>query len=206
MNLLPSKLVENAVNEVAKLPGIGRKTALRLVLHLLKENPTEAESLGQSIIKMRNEVNYCKHCHNISDTDTCEICANMKRNKSIICVVKDVRDVIAVENTGYYSGVYHILGGIISPMEGIGPDELNIKTLVDKVASGDVSEVIMALSSTIEGDTTVFYIYKQIKKFNIRVSVIARGISIGDELEYADEVTLGRSISNRVAYEDTLSK
>jgi len=205
LNLLPSKLVEKAVNEIAKLPGIGRKTALRLTLHLLKEDVSEVESLGNALIKMRTEINYCTQCHNISDKEECEICANPKRDKSIVCIVKDVRDVIAIENTGYYKGVYHILGGIISPMEGIGPDELNIQSLVQKVSVGNVKEVIMALSSTIEGDTTVFYLYKQLKEFNIRISIIARGISIGDELEYADEVTLGRSITNRVSYEDTLS-
>ena len=199
-------MVENAVNEIAKLPGIGKKTALRLVLHLLKEDSGISETLGNSILKMRNEIKYCRLCHNIADSDICEICANPKRDKSVICVVKDVRDVIAIENTGYFHGIYHILGGIISPMEGIGPNDVNIETLVNKISSGNIKEIIMALSSTIEGDTTVFYIYKKLKDFDIQISVIARGISIGDELEYTDEVTLGRSITNRVAYENTLVK
>ncbi|MFC2111008.1 recombination mediator RecR [Bacteroidota bacterium] len=202
----PSKLVENAVNEFSKLPGIGRKSALRLVLHLLKEDLPHVEALGNAIIKMRSEIKFCNQCHNISDTDVCEICSKPSRNHSLICVVEDIRDVMAIENTAQFSGVYHILGGIISPMDGIGPQNLNIDSLINKVASGNINEVIMALSTTIEGDTTNFYIYKKLKDFNIEISTIARGISIGDELEYADEITLGRSIVNRTPYEKSLMK
>lgn len=206
MQNYPSKLVENAVNEFAKLPGIGRKSALRLVLHLLKEDISNVEALGNAIIKMRTEIKFCMHCHNISDSDICEICSRPNRDHSLICVVEDIRDVMAIENTAQFSGVYHILGGIISPMDGIGPHDLNIESLVNKVASGKILEVIMALSTTIEGDTTNFYIYKRLKDFNIEISTIARGISIGDELEYADEVTLGRSIINRTPYEKSLGE
>ncbi len=206
MNSYSSKLVENTVNELARLPGIGKKTALRLVLHLLKKDENFALSLGNAIIKMRNEIMFCTECFNISDTEICEICANPNRNKETICVVEDIRDVMAIENTGQYKGIYHILGGIISPMDGIGPNELQIDSLVNRVSQGNTKEVIMALSTTIEGDTTNFYIYKKLKEFNLTISTIARGIAIGDELEYADEVTLGRSILNRTPYESTLSK
>ncbi|MCF8296963.1 MAG: recombination mediator RecR [Saprospiraceae bacterium] len=206
MQNYPSKLVENAVNEFAKLPGIGRKSALRLVLHLLKEDIPNVEALGNAIIKMRNEIKFCKLCHNISDTDVCEICSRPNRDHSVICIVEDIRDVMAIENTSQFLGVYHILGGIISPMNGIGPQELNIESLIKKVATGNIKEIIMALATTIEGDTTNFYIYKRLKDFNIEISTIARGISIGDELEYADEVTLGRSIINRTPYEISLTK
>ncbi len=199
-------MVENTVNELARLPGIGKKTALRLVLHLLKKDENFALSLGNAIIKMRNEIMFCTECFNISDTEICEICANPNRNKETICVVEDIRDVMAIENTGQYKGIYHILGGIISPMDGIGPNELQIDSLVNRVSQGNTKEVIMALSTTIEGDTTNFYIYKKLKEFNLTISTIARGIAIGDELEYADEVTLGRSILNRTPYESTLSK
>lgn len=202
----PSKLLENAVNELAKLPGIGKKTALRLVLHLLKRDTINTDALGESIIRLRRDITYCKECHNISDTEICLICSNSKRDHSIICVVEDVRDVMAIENTNQYKGVYHILGGIISPMDGIGPGNLNIVTLVNKAAKGDVKEIIMALSATMEGDTTNFYIYKRLKKFNLTITTIARGIAIGDDLEYTDEVTLGRSILNRTPYENTLVK
>jgi recombination protein RecR len=204
MNSYSSKLVESAVNELARLPGIGRKTALRLVLYLLKKEDNFALSLGNSIIKMRNEIMFCTECFNISDSEVCEICANPNRTKDTICVVEDIRDVMAIENTGQYKGVYHILGGIISPMDGIGPNELHIDSLVNRVSQGNTQEVIMALSTTIEGDTTNFYIYKKLKDFEITISTIARGIAIGDELEYADEVTLGRSILNRTPYESTL--
>jgi len=206
MNSYSSKLVENTVNELARLPGVGKKTALRLVLHLLKKDENFALSLGNAIIKMRNEIMFCTECFNISDTEICEICANPNRNKETICVVEDIRDVMAIENTGQYKGIYHILGGIISPMDGIGPNELQIDSLVNRVSQGNTKEVIMALSTTIEGDTTNFYIYKKLKEFNLTISTIARGIAIGDELEYADEVTLGRSILNRTPYESTLSK
>lgn len=197
----PSKLVNDAVNELAKLPGIGRKTALRLVLHILKQENIYAEMLGESLIKLRNEIKNCKQCHNISDSDICNICSNNNRNKSLVCVVEDIRDVMAIENTGQFRGVYHILGGIISPMDGVGPSDLNISTLINKAQTSDIQEVILALSATIEGDTTNFYIYKMLKDFDLKVSTIARGVSIGDELEYADEVTLGRSIINRTPYE-----
>ena len=201
MNSFSSKLVEEAVNELAKLPGIGKKTALRLVLHMLKQDIPEVEKLGNSIIKMRNEIKFCKECFNISDSEICEICNNPKRDHNIICIVEDIRDVMAIENTAQYTGVYHILGGIISPMDGIGPNDLNIAPLVKKIKTGNIKEIIMALPTTIEGDTTNFYIYKQIKNTGIKTSIIARGISIGDDLEYADEITLGRSIINRTPYE-----
>lgn len=200
MNSYSSKLLEQAVNELARLPGIGKKTALRLALHLLKQETNEVEALGSSLIKMRNEIIFCKQCHNIADNETCEICANPKRVSSIICVVEDTRDVMAIENTSQYNGHYHVLGGIISPMEGIGPNDLNIISLVDRLQDQDISEIILALPTTIEGDTTSFYIYKKLKDSEVIISTIARGISIGDELEYADEVTLGRSILNRTPY------
>ena len=206
MNSYSSKLVENAVNELARLPGIGKKTALRLALHLLKKEDNVAVSLGDAIVKMRNEIMFCNECFNISDSEVCEICANPNRTKETVCVVEDIRDVMAIENTGQYQGVYHILGGIISPMDGIGPNNLHIDSLIDRVRKGNVQEVIMALSTTIEGDTTNFYIYKKLKDFKVTISTIARGIAIGDELEYTDEVTLGRSILNRMPYESTLSK
>ena len=206
MNSYSSKLVENTVNELARLPGIGRKTALRLTLHILKKDTSQAEALGNAIIKMKNEIMYCSVCHNISDTEVCEICSNPKRDRQTVCVVEDIRDMMAIENTGQYTGVYHILGGIISPMDGIGPGELNIESLVNRISSGEVNEVIMALSTTIEGDTTNFYIFKRLKEFSVEITTIARGIAIGDELEYADEITLGRSILNRMPYENTLDK
>ncbi|PKP35096.1 MAG: recombination protein RecR [Bacteroidetes bacterium HGW-Bacteroidetes-17] len=204
VNSYSSKLLEDAVNEFAKLPGIGRKSALRLALHLLKQQTDDVEQFGKSIIKMRNEMKQCAVCHNISDVDTCEICANPKRDRSIVCVVEDIRDVMAIENTSQFVGLYHVLGGIISPMEGIGPDDLQIGSLVSRVQSGEIKEVIMALSTTIEGDTTNFYIFKRLKDTNIKITTIARGISIGDELEYADEITLGRSILNRTPYHSGL--
>lgn len=200
----PSKLLENAINELSKLPGIGRKTALRFILHLLKQDSAIADALGESIIKLRKEINYCKLCHNISDSEICLICSNPQRDQGIVCVVEDVRDVMAIENTGLYKGVYHVLGGIISPMEGVGPGDLNFDSLIGKAAKGEIKEIIMALSATMEGDTTNFYLYKRLKEFQITISTIARGISIGDELEYADEITLGRSIMNRTPYENML--
>lgn len=206
MNTYSSKLVEGAVNELAKLPGIGRKTALRLALHLLKEEKTEAEMLGESIIKMRNDVIFCKVCQNISDDEICFICNSPKRDRSVICVVEDIRDVIAIENTSQYKGLYHVLGGIISPMDGIGPADLTIAKLIERLQQNEVHEIILALSATIEGDTTNFYIYKQLKGLEVAVSTIARGVSVGDELEYADEVTLGRSILNRLPYEKSVIK
>jgi recombination protein RecR len=206
LNTYSSKLVEGAVNELAKLPGIGRKTALRLALHLLKEEKTEAEMLGESIIKMRNDVIFCKVCQNISDDEICFICNSPKRDRSVICVVEDIRDVIAIENTSQYKGLYHVLGGIISPMDGIGPADLTIAKLIERLQQNEVHEIILALSATIEGDTTNFYIYKQLKGLEVAVSTIARGVSVGDELEYADEVTLGRSILNRLPYEKSVIK
>ena len=201
---LPSKLLENAVNEMAQLPGIGKRTALRLVLHLLKQPSEQTEVLSSALTAMRNDIQYCKECNTISDADVCGICSNASRDKSIICVVEDVRDVMALENTGMFKGVYHVLGGKISPIEGIGPSQLKITSLVEKVKAGNVYEIIFALSSTMEGDTTNFYIYKQIKEFEIKTSTIARGIEVGDELEYADEVTLGRSLLNRIPFETSI--
>ncbi|MEO0046094.1 MAG: Recombination protein RecR [Bacteroidota bacterium] len=199
-----SKLLEKAVAEMAQLPGIGKRTALRLVLHLLKQPVEQTQFLAQALTTMREEIKFCKTCHNISDVEVCEICNNPARNHQIICVVEDVRDVMAIENTNQFKGIYHVLGGKISPIDGIGPSQLNITSLVEKVKLGQIEELIFALSSTMEGDTTNFYIFRQIKDFEIRTSTIARGIAIGDELEYADEVTLGRSILNRVPFENTL--
>lgn len=199
-----SKLLQNAVNEVAQLPGIGRRTALRLVLHLLRQPEDQTSQLSKALTAMRSSINFCTQCHNISDKMLCEICSNPNRNQQTICVVEDIRDVLAIESTASFRGVYHVLGGKISPMDGIGPSDLNIQTLVDKVNEGKVEELIFALSSTMEGDTTNFYIYKQIQNASITLSTIARGISVGDELEYADEVTLGRSITNRVPFDSSL--
>ena len=198
-----SKLLEAAVSEMAQLPGIGKRTALRLVLHLLKQPKEQTVFLSNALTTFREEIKYCESCHTISDVALCEICSNTKRNHQLICVVEDVRDVMAIENTGQYRGIYHVLGGKISPMDGIGPSQLKINSLVEKVNSGKVEEIVFALSSTMEGDTTNFYIYKQIKDSNIVTSTIARGIAVGDELEYADEVTLGRSILQRIPFEST---
>ncbi len=200
-----SKLIENAVNEFSKLPGVGKKTALRYALHLMRQSQSDVERFGSSLVKLKNELKYCKQCHNISDNEICDICANPKRELSLVCVVEDIRDVMAVENTQQYKGVYHVLGGIISPMDGIGPGDLKIESLVDKARTGVINEVIMALSTTMEGETTNFYIYKRLKEFNITISTIARGVAMGDELEYTDEVTLGRSIINRTPYENNLT-
>ena len=200
----PSKFIENAVNEISSLPGIGKKTALRLVLFLLKQPKSQSINLSNAIEQMRLNVNFCKNCHNISDTDTCEICSNPNRDESIICVVEDIRDVMAIEKTSSFRGLYHVLGGKISPLDGIGPDELNIESLITKVKSNQIKEVILALSSTMEGDTTNFYIYRKISDFNIITSTIARGISVGDNLEFTDEITLGRSITNRIPFEKSL--
>lgn len=203
---LPSKLLETAVNEISQLPGIGKRTALRLALHLLRQPEDQTNVLSSALQKMRSEIQYCKSCNNISDSETCQICANTSRDKTVICVVEDVRDVMAIENTGLFKGVYHVLGGKINPMEGIGPSQLNIAALIEKAKSGEVSEIIFALSSTMEGDTTNFYIYKQIKEYNITTSTIARGVAIGDELEYADEVTLGRSLVHRIPFESAIKQ
>ena len=199
-----SKLLEKAVNEVSQLPGIGKRTALRLVLHLLKQPAPQTHHLANALTNLVDEIKLCKQCHNISDVDICEICASHSRNAEVICVVEDVRDVMAIENTAQYKGLYHVLGGKISPIEGIGPHNLTIQSLVEKVKLGLVKEVIFALSSTIEGDTTNFYIFKQLEDFKVKTSTIARGIAVGDELEYADEVTLGRSILNRIPFENSL--
>lgn len=201
----PSKLLENAVEEFAKLPGIGRKTALRLVLHLLRRDESEVEEFGNSIIQLRKEVKHCKICHNISDTEICNICESKSRNETVICVVETIRDVLSIENTHQYNGRYHVLGGVISPMDGIGPNDLEIGTLIERVSKNDIVEVILALSTTMEGDTTNFYIFKKLKEYEVRVTTIARGVSIGGELEYTDELTLGRSILNRISYSDTLN-
>jgi len=196
-----SKLLEKAVNEVSQLPGIGKRTALRLVLHLLKQPKEKTFFLTQSLNSFREEIKNCANCNTISDSIFCEICTSPKRNQKLICVVEDVRDVMAIENTNQFKGIYHVLGGKISPIEGIGPSQLKISSLVEKIKNENIEEIIFALSSTMEGDTTIFYIYKQIKECELKISTIARGISVGDELEYADEVTLGRSISNRVPFE-----
>jgi recombination protein RecR len=199
-----SKLLQNAVNEMAQLPGIGKRTALRLVLHLMRQPHDQTKHLADAITKMRNNIKFCKSCHNISDVDICEICANPYRDKEMICVVEDIRDVMAIEGTSSFRGLYHVLGGKISPMDGIGPHDLNIASLVEKVKQGNIKELIFALSSTMEGDTTNFYIYRQIQDYSVITSTIARGISVGDELEYADEITLGRSITNRIPFEISL--
>lgn len=199
-----SKLLENAVYEMSQLPGIGKRTALRLVLHLLNQHKDQTNRLSFALQQMRSELKYCKSCHNISDVDLCEICANSARNARLICVVEDIRDVMAIESTGQFKGLYHVLGGKISPIDGIGPSDLNIDSLVQKVTDKKVDELIFALSSTMEGDTTNFYIFRKIESANVIVSTIARGISVGDELEYADEVTLGRSILHRIPFEQSL--
>ena len=196
----PSQLLEKAVGEFAKLPGIGRKTAMRLVLHMLRQEQSSVEAFGNAIMTLKREVKYCKVCHNISDTETCLICSNPNRDASTICVVESVRDVMAVEATQQFKGLYHVLGGVISPMDGIGPSDLEVESLVERVKTGDVKEVILALSSTMEGDTTNFYIFRKLAPYDVKMSVIARGISIGDELQYTDEVTLGRSIVNRTVF------
>lgn len=196
----PSALLERAVNEFGKLPGIGRKTAIRLVLHMLRRKEEEVAAFSDAMTRLKREVKYCTECHSISDDDICPICANPLRDHSTICVVENIQDVMAVENTMQYRGVYHVLGGVISPMDGIAPSDLQIESLIERVAQGDVKEVILALSSTMEGDTTNFYIYRKLMQYDVKLSVIARGISVGDELEYADEVTLGRSIVNRTPF------
>ena len=195
-----SQLLERAIDEFAKLPGIGDKTAMRLVLHLLRQDTKAVEVFGQSIIRLRQEVKFCRHCHNISDTEVCDICANPRRDHSLICVVEDIQDVLAIENTQQYNGVYHVLGGVISPMEGIGPSDLQIATLVERVQGGEVSEVILALSPTMEGDTTNYYLYRKLSDAGVKISVIARGVAQNDQLQYTDEVTLGRAIAGRTPF------
>ena len=200
-----SKLLEKAVEEFAKLPGIGKKTALRLVLNLLNREVDDVTRFATAITSLREEIRFCKKCHNISDIEICQLCSNPSRDNSTLCVVEDIRDVMAIENTQQYRGLYHVLGGVISPMDGIGPQHLNIESLIDKVNSGEVKEIIFALSTTMEGDTTNFFIFKKLKKTSVKISTIARGIAFGDELEYADEITLGRSIANRLPYEGSIN-
>lgn len=201
-----SKVLENAIHEIAKLPGIGQRTALRLALHMLRQSPEEMHLLSDAIKVLVDDVVYCKSCHNLSDREVCAICSDVKRDRSTICVVEDIRDVMAIEQTGQYRGLYHVLGGLISPMEGIGPGDLNIQSLVAKTDTDEVSEIIFALSSNMEGDTTTFYIFKRIEGKDIAVSTIARGLAVGDALEYADEITLGRSLQHRVPYENSNSR
>ena len=199
-----SLLLEKAVSEFAKLPGIGKKTAMRLVLHLLRQDTATVEAFGNSVITLKRGVKYCKVCHNVSDTDVCQICANTQRDSSTVCVVENIRDVMAVEATQQYKGLYHVLGGVISPMDGVGPGDLQIESLINRVKDGGVKEIILALSTTMEGDTTNFYLYRKLEKSGVKLSIIARGVSIGDELEYTDEITLGRSIVNRTAFNGTV--
>ena len=197
----PSRLLENAVNEFASLPGIGRKTAFRLVMNLLRRTDNDVRKFGESIIRLRSEVLYCRVCHNISDTEICQICSDERRDKSTICVVENIQDVMAIENTRQYHGLYHVLGGIISPIDGIGPADLRIESLEEKVVAGSVREVILALSTTMEGDTTNYYLFRRLGRYNISVTTLARGLAVGDELEYTDEITLGRAINNRNPYQ-----
>ena len=198
----PSQLLEKAVSEFSKLPGIGRKTALRLVLWMLRQDPEEVEQFAAAVSLLKREVKYCQTCHNISDTDICPICADSRRDASTVCLVENIQDVMAIENTQQFHGRYHVLGGIISPMDGIGPGDIEIDSLVKRVAEGGIQEIILALSPTMEGDTTNFYIYRKLAGYDVKISVIARGIAVGNELEYTDEVTLGRSIMNRTLFED----
>ncbi len=198
---LPSKRLEQAVETFSQLPGIGQKTALRLVLHLLKKDANQVNQFALAFHKLKEEIKYCKNCHNISDTEVCSICSNTRRNQEEICIVEDIRDIIAIENTQQYNGLYHVLGGLISPMEGKGPSDLQIESLVERLKNSEIKEVIMALSATMEGDTTIFYIHKKLKDFNLKITTISRGVAFGGELEYVDEVTLGRSILSRVNYQ-----
>ena len=202
MQQYPSLLLEKAVNEFSQLPGIGRKTALRLVLHLLRQSTTQVDDFSNAMVEMKHNIKHCKVCHNISDTDVCPICLDARRDTTVVCVVENIQDVMAIENTQQFNGLYHVLGGIISPMDGIGPNDLEIESLVERVRSGEIKEIILALASTMEGDTNNFYISRKLKEFDVKLSVIARGISVGDELEYTDEVTLGRSIINRTPFDN----
>ena len=201
MQQYPSQLLERAVEAFSQLPGVGRKTALRLVLHLLRQSTEDVDSFADAVIRVKHDVKYCKVCHNISDNEVCSICSDPRRDSSVVCVVENIQDVMAIENTQQFHGLYHVLGGIISPMDGIGPHDLEIDSLVERVEEGTVKEIILALASTMEGDTTNFYISRKLKDTGVKLSVIARGISVGDELEYTDEVTLGRSILNRTPFE-----
>ncbi len=206
MEQYPSKLIEDAVNAMSSLPGVGKRTALRLVLNLLKRDPFEVENFASAFTRMRNEIKFCTQCHNIADGDLCGVCSDTRRDTTIICVVENLRDVMAIENTMSFRGVYHLLGGIISPMDGVGPADLNIESLMRRISAGHVNEVILALSATMEGDTTNFYIFKKLGGLDVKVTTIARGVPVGDELEYTDEVTLGRSIANRIMYESNLAR
>ena len=201
-----SRLLEKAVNEFSKLPGIGRKTALRLVLHLLRQDVSESESLAGSLLQLRKEIHHCKICHNISDQEICQVCSNPGRDRSLICVVENIRDVMAIESTQQYAGVYHVLGGILSPMDGIGPANLTVSSLAQRVSSGEAREVILALSATMEGDATNFFIYRKLAEYSVKITTLARGVAVGDELEFTDEITLGRSILNRTLFEESLRK
>lgn len=202
----PSVLLENAVNELASLPGVGRKTALRLALYMLRRDPDYVDNFASALVALRKNVKYCKRCHNICDDDLCAICANPLRDHETVCVVENIKEVMAIENTGQFRGIYHVLGGIISPMDGIGPGDLQIDSLVERVAGGEVKEVILALSTTMEGDTTNFFIYRKLAGYDVKITVIARGVSVGDEIEYADEITLGRSILNRTDFNDSMKQ
>ena len=197
----PSQLLEKAVNEISRFPGIGKKSALRMALYLLRQNEDTAKQLGESIIALRSQIKYCKTCGNVSDTDECNICNNQLRNRNILCVVEDLRDVMAIENTAQYKGLYHILGGVLSPIDGIGPEDINMASLFNRLEQENFDEVILALSATVEGDTTMYYIRKKLRELPVKVSVISRGISVGGSLEYADEITLGRSIVSRIPYD-----
>jgi recombination protein RecR len=203
---IPSKLIESAVNELSKLPGVGKRTALRFVLHLLKHDSRQTDALAETLTKLRNNIKLCSQCFSLSDDDICFVCTQPQRSKNIICIVEDIRDVMSVENTNQFKGVYHVLGGLISPLDGIGPEKLKIKELLNRIEDSHVEELILALPATIEGDTTAFYLFKQIQKYSIKVSTLAKGIAVGDQLEYADEITLGRSLMNRIPYEASLLK
>lgn len=203
---IPSKYLTNAVDQLASLPGIGRKTALRLALFLLKQKPEDVEAFSEAFTMLKKEVKFCKKCHNISDSDLCSICSSPKRANGVICVVEDLRDILAIENTQQFSGTYHVLGGNISPLDGIGPNDLNIASLLERITAEEITEVVLALSTTMEGDTTNFYLYKKLSPLSVKVTTLARGVAIGDELEYTDEITLGRSIVNRLPYESSLQR
>lgn len=207
MQEFASRLLENAVTELSRLPGIGRKTALRLALHILRTDECTGVALGEAIINMRKGIRYCSECHNISETEICPVCADMRRDRSTVCVVESVKDVMSFENTGQYSGIYHVLGGVISPMDGIGPDQLSIDSLVERVASGEIKEVILALSATMDGETTNYYIFRRLAPFSdVKITQIARGVSVGNDIEYTDEITLGRSLLNRTLFSDSITR
>lgn len=201
---IPSRLIESAVNELAKLPGVGKRTALRFVLHMLRQEPRHTDALAESLTRLRSEIKFCKTCYSLSDHEVCDICNHPKRDHATICVVEDIRDMMAVENTNQFRGVFHVLGGLISPLEGIGPDKLKINELITRIQSGKIQEIILALPATVEGDTTGYYLFRQLEKYELKLTTLSKGIAIGDQLEYADEVTLGRSLINRIPYEETI--